>query len=152
MGVVKELLQDIQIPQFYKVYNHMDETHIEDVAQAVRDALKREGTLDRIKPGTTVFDLKDIFSENVTIDTVGELISTGDSFHGSGASYYAVVEGDINCDGKVTPADYILLKQTLAGVYIPQGASYKAACMDDRQPKEENAQKIKEYHLTGRWD
>ena len=54
MGVVKELLQDIQIPQFYKVYNHMDETHIEDVAQAVRDALKREGTLDRIKPGTTV--------------------------------------------------------------------------------------------------
>lgn len=104
------------------------------------------------KPGTTVFDLKDIFSENVTIDTVGELISTGDSFHGSGASYYAVVEGDINRDGKVTPADYILLKQTLAGVYIPQGASYKAACMDDRQPKEENAQKIKEYHLTGRWD
>ena len=54
MGVVKDLLQDIQIPQFYKVYNHMDETHIEDVAQAVRDALKREGTLDRIKPGTTV--------------------------------------------------------------------------------------------------
>ena len=54
MGVVKELLQDIQIPQFYKVYNKMDDTHIEDVAQAVRDALKREGTLDRIKPGTTV--------------------------------------------------------------------------------------------------
>lgn len=51
MGVVKELLQDVEIPKFYKVANKMDDTHIEDVAQAVRDALKREGTLDRIKPG-----------------------------------------------------------------------------------------------------
>jgi len=54
MGVVKELLQDVEIPKFYKVTNRMDETHIEDVAQAVRNALKREGTLDRIKPGSTV--------------------------------------------------------------------------------------------------
>ena len=54
MGVVKDLLQDVEIPKFYKVANKMDDTHIEDVAQAVRDALKREGTLDRIKPGSTV--------------------------------------------------------------------------------------------------
>ena len=54
MGVVKDLLQDVQIPQFYKVYNKRDDTHIEGVAQAVRDALKRENTLDRIKPGSTV--------------------------------------------------------------------------------------------------
>ena len=39
MGVVKELLQDVEIPKFYKVANKMDDTHIEDVAQAVRDAL-----------------------------------------------------------------------------------------------------------------
>ena len=104
------------------------------------------------KPETTVFELESIFSERVTIDTVGEIISTGDSFRGQGASYYAVVEGDINCDGKVTPADYILLKQTLAGKYKPTGAAYKAACMDKKQPKEENAQRIKEYRLTGRWE
>ncbi len=104
------------------------------------------------KPETTVFELESIFSERVTIDTVGEIISTGDSFRGQGASYYAVVEGDINCDGKVTPADYILLKQTLAGTYKPTGAAYKAACMDKKQPKEENAQRIKEYRLTGRWE
>ncbi len=104
------------------------------------------------KPETTVFELESIFSEKVTIDTVGEIISTGDSFRGQGASYYAVVEGDINCDGKVTPADYILLKQTLAGKYKPTGAAYKAACMDKKQPKEENAQRIKEYRLTGRWE
>lgn len=54
MGVVKDLLQDVEIPKFYKVSNQMDTTHIEDVAQAVRDALKREGTLDRIQPGKTV--------------------------------------------------------------------------------------------------
>ena len=54
MGVVYDLLKDVEIPQFYKVSNQMDPTHVEDVAQAVRDALKREGTLDRIKPGTTV--------------------------------------------------------------------------------------------------
>ena len=104
------------------------------------------------KPKTTVFELESIFSERVTIDTVGEIISTGDSFRGQGASYYVVVEGDINCDGKVTPADYILLKQTLAGTYKPTGAAYKAACMDKKQPKEENAQRIKEYRLTGRWE
>ena len=39
MGVVKDLLQDVEIPKFYKVANKMDDTHIEDVAQAVRDAL-----------------------------------------------------------------------------------------------------------------
>ena len=54
MGVVKDLLKDVEIPKFYKVSNRMDDTHIEDVPQAVRDALKREGTLDRIKPGSTV--------------------------------------------------------------------------------------------------
>lgn len=54
MGVVKDLLKDIEIPKFYKVTNHMDDTHIDDVAQAVRDALKREHTLDRIEPGKTV--------------------------------------------------------------------------------------------------
>ena len=41
MGVVKDLLQDVEIPKFYKVANKIDDTHIEDVAQAVRDALKR---------------------------------------------------------------------------------------------------------------
>ena len=54
MGVVRDLLQDVELPKFVKVTNHMDDTHIEDVAQAVRDAMKREGTLDRIKPGSTV--------------------------------------------------------------------------------------------------
>jgi len=54
MGVVKKLLQGTEIPEFHKVFNDMEDVYIEDVAQAVRTALKREGTLDRIKPGSTV--------------------------------------------------------------------------------------------------
>ena len=54
MGVVRDLLQNVPLPNFYRVTNHMDDTHIQDPAQAVRDALKREGTLERIRPGSTV--------------------------------------------------------------------------------------------------
>lgn len=54
MGVVKDLLQDVAIPRFYKVSYKLDDTHIQDIPQAVRDALKREGTLDQIKSGSTV--------------------------------------------------------------------------------------------------
>lgn len=102
-----------------------------------------------VKPETSVFDLDKIFAESVTIDTVGEFLSTGDVFKGSGTSFYVVVEGDINCDGKVTPADYILLRQTLAKRYGPKGAAYKAACMSEKKPKEENCDRIKQYCITG---
>ena len=105
-----------------------------------------------LTPGTTVFDLDKIFTSTVTIDTVGEMIATGDSFRGEGATCYFVVEGDINGDGKVTPSDYILLKQTIAGVYQPDEAAYKAACMNQKKPKEENAQRIKEYCIKGVWN
>ena len=54
MGVVRDLLQNVPLPNFYRVTNHMDDTHIQDPAQAVRNALKREGTLERIRPGSTV--------------------------------------------------------------------------------------------------
>ena len=54
MGVIAELLRDVEIPGFYKVRNHMGDTHTEDAAQAVREALKREGTLERIRAGSTV--------------------------------------------------------------------------------------------------
>ena len=54
MGVIAELLRDVEIPGFYKVRNHMEDAHTEDAAQAVREALKREGTLERIRAGSTV--------------------------------------------------------------------------------------------------
>ena len=30
MGVIAELLRDVEIPGFYKVRNHMEDTHTED--------------------------------------------------------------------------------------------------------------------------
>ena len=75
MGVVYDLLHDVEIPKFYKVTNHLDKTHIEDVAQAVRDALKREGTMDRIKPGSTVCfpgASREIANSVVILRTFGE--------------------------------------------------------------------------------
>ncbi len=108
--------------------------------------------LTGFSPMTSVLKLKDIFSESVTIDTVGEFIATGDIFRGKGPSYYAVVSGDINGDSKVDPADYILLKQTLAKKYSPKDAFYQAACMDKKKPAEENCEMIKRYYLTGSFE
>lgn len=54
MGVISELLGNVEIPRFYKVTNYMDDTHVKDAAQVVREALKRKGTLERLKPGKTV--------------------------------------------------------------------------------------------------
>ena len=54
MSVIHDLIKDVDIPQFFRVTNRMDDTHIQDIPQAVRSALKREGTLDRIRPGSKV--------------------------------------------------------------------------------------------------
>ncbi|MCI8549768.1 MAG: DUF2088 domain-containing protein [Lachnospiraceae bacterium] len=54
MNLMDQLLADISIPKFVKVRYEMDHSHIDDVEGAVREALKREGTLDRIKKGDTV--------------------------------------------------------------------------------------------------
>lgn len=105
--------------------------------------------LTGFSPKTSVLKLKDIFSETVSINTVGEFIATGDVIRGKSASYYAVVGGDVNGDSKVDPVDYILLKQTLAKKHSLTGAYYQAACLGEKKPTEENCQKIKQLFLTG---
>lgn len=54
MNIFDQLLADNQIPKFVKVHHQMDASHVEDIAQGVAEALKRPGTLDRIKPGDSV--------------------------------------------------------------------------------------------------
>lgn len=55
MSVIRNLLSDIPIPEnFYRIKYHLVEDHIEDVAEAVREALRRPGTLDRIPAGARV--------------------------------------------------------------------------------------------------
>lgn len=54
MSIFDQLLADNKIPRFVRVRHEMDHSHIEDIPGAVAEALKREGTLDQIKPGNTV--------------------------------------------------------------------------------------------------
>lgn len=54
MSIFDQLLADNEIPRFVRVRHEMDHSHIEDIPAAVAEALKREGTLDQIRPGNTV--------------------------------------------------------------------------------------------------
>lgn len=54
MNIFDQLLGDNEIPRFVRVKHTMDGSHIEDIPAAVAAALKRAGTLDRIKPGDSV--------------------------------------------------------------------------------------------------
>lgn len=54
MNIFDQLLADNQIPKFVRVRHEMDHSHIDDIEGAVAQAMRREGTLDRIKPGDSV--------------------------------------------------------------------------------------------------
>lgn len=54
MNIFDQLLADNQIPKFVRVRHEMDRGHIDDIEGAVAQAMQREGTLDRIKPGDSV--------------------------------------------------------------------------------------------------
>ena len=54
MNIFDQLLADNQIPIFVRVCHEMDHSHIDDIEGAVAQAMRREGTLDRIKPGDSV--------------------------------------------------------------------------------------------------
>ena len=54
MNIFDQLLADNQIPKFVRVCHEMDHSHIDDIEGAVAQAMRREGTLDRIKPGDSV--------------------------------------------------------------------------------------------------
>ncbi|HHT24071.1 MAG TPA: DUF2088 domain-containing protein [Clostridiaceae bacterium] len=54
MGILRDILKDQKLPKFYNVRNNLDNEHIADVAEGVREALKRPGTLDIIEPGKTI--------------------------------------------------------------------------------------------------
>ena len=54
MNIFDQLLADNQIPKFVRVCHEMDHSHNDDIEGAVAQAMRREGTLDRIKPGDSV--------------------------------------------------------------------------------------------------
>lgn len=104
-----------------------------------------------IKPETSVADVQALFAEKVKINTEGAIICTGDALKGASASYFTVVQGDLNGDGLVTPLDYILLKQHLAGEYELNPAAKYAARADGKAVSEKSAEKIKHYCIYGKF-
>ncbi len=54
MGQVYDILKNVSIPQFYRVTQKIPHDHCADAAEAMRHALARPGTLDRIQPGMRV--------------------------------------------------------------------------------------------------
>ncbi|WP_127587617.1 lactate racemase domain-containing protein [Paenibacillus koleovorans] len=54
MSILRTLLQDIPIPQMVRIRQKFDGTIIEDHAAALREELRKPGTVDRIQPGQSV--------------------------------------------------------------------------------------------------
>jgi len=54
MGSVNTMLGEIQIPRLVKIRQRFDDSHLEDVAAAVRLELERKEVIERIKPGMSV--------------------------------------------------------------------------------------------------
>lgn len=54
MGEVYDILKDVRIPHFYRVRQAVQHDNCGDAAEAMRRALARPGTLDRIQPGMRV--------------------------------------------------------------------------------------------------
>lgn len=101
-----------------------------------------------IAPQTSVLELRNLFWRSVTCSTVGRYVCTGDVVRGEGASYYMVVDGDLNKDGNVSAVDYLILKQILRGVQYDQ-ATYLAACLGEEAPSQAGGEKIKRYCIYG---
>lgn len=54
MDILKELLKGIPIPRMVRIRQTFDATHIQDVAAALQNELKRSGVLERIIPGMSI--------------------------------------------------------------------------------------------------
>ncbi len=122
MGVVYDLLKDVEIPRFVKVTNHLEDVHVPDVVQAVRDALNREGTLDRLQPGKTVCmsaPSREVANIVVILRTLAEefrkvgcipYVVPGMGSHGGATAegqreileHYGITEETVGCEIKAT--------------------------------------------------
>ena len=69
----------------------------------------------------------------VNVEAKKNIVSTGDKVTDKdGIIYQAVIYGDVNCDGRITSADYLLMKRNYLGTYKLEGAALEAAKVGDK--------------------
>ncbi|MDX9957190.1 MAG: lactate racemase domain-containing protein [Spirochaetia bacterium] len=53
-GMVASILRDVSLPKMCLLRQEFDPRKIDDIESAVREALRRQGTLERVQPGTEI--------------------------------------------------------------------------------------------------
>ncbi len=104
--------------------------------------------LKGVAPKTSVLDFQACFDERVSCNTIGDYVCTGDIMRGDGASFYIVIDGDLNQDGAISVVDYLLQKQILYNDMKVDPSVYQAACYGESTPGEHACEKIKEYCIS----
>ena len=77
MSEIERMCGEMVIPKFRKIRYNFDTRSIEDIPAAVRETLKREGTLDRIQPGKTVCltaSSREVNHQALILKTVAEVL------------------------------------------------------------------------------
>jgi hypothetical protein len=96
----------------------------------------KDGLIVDVSPETTAESfLKRLGWEAKILTSAGEErnanshMATGDTVMYGAISYTVVVKGDVNKDGKVNTADYVLVKRHVMGTSALEGASREAALL-----------------------
>ncbi|PKM63304.1 MAG: hypothetical protein CVU97_00985 [Firmicutes bacterium HGW-Firmicutes-21] len=100
-------------------------------------AYTQDNTIRSIVPGTTVSGLKDLLAsvQNVSKDGFvlpgSEPVGTGYNIIRSDGTFKAVVLADVNGDGRITAADYLIIKRHFLGTYVLENEYLLAADIDE---------------------
>lgn len=92
--------------------------------------------IENIPPETTVSEFKTLLanvgsvSDNGSVLSDDNFISTGCKIILGDKSYYASVNGDVNGDGKIDAYDYLMIKRCFLGTFALGGTSLLAADID----------------------
>lgn len=108
-----------------------------------------DGYITGFPPRTLIWWVSRMFASDVTCNANGMFVGTGAWINGGGATYIAVVDGDLDGDGQVSVIDYILLRQVVRGDLTPSREVYLAGCLGADAPGAKACEKIKRYCTEG---
>ena len=107
------------------------------LAPMVAATYTEDGLIRSIAPGTTVSELKALLASVQSVSNEGTVLSgsdsvgTGYSIIRSDGTFKAVVLADVNGDGRISAADYLMIKRHFLGTYVLSGEYFHAADIDE---------------------